>query len=377
VEKDDSMMEQQPFCVCGCGNLVRLHDGKGRHVRYFSAACRKRAQRMREASSDVTKIASDVTKLRDTIIQGDALALLKQLPDAFAQCCVTSPPYYGLRDYGVTSQIGLEKTPQDYIAKLVDLFREVRRVLRSDGTLWLNLGDSYAGSGKGGQPKMCSQHWQPAYAHKGTVYPGLSAKQLLGIPWRVALALQSDGWYLRSDVIWAKGNAMPESVEDRPTKAHEYLFLLAKSERYYYDAASIVEPTVSNHSSGNGFKRPARLSYQDANGAARGNDEQWHLRSTRNRRSVWLVNTTAYSGAHFAVMPLKLAEPCILAGSRPGDLVLDPFLGSGTVALVAKQQGRSYLGIELNPDYIRLAEERLASIPESLWQAISSEGDAS
>lgn len=367
------MMEQQQVCACGCGNLVRLHDGKGRPGRYFSASCRKRTQRMREASKDVTKVTGDVTKMRDTIIQGDALTVLQQLPDTFVQCCVTSPPYYALRDYHVSGQIGIEETPERYIERLVAVFREVRRVLCDDGVLWLNIGDTYANDVKwGGHPS--GKHQKDLHRMvRPRRFTGLPGKNLLGIPWRLALALQADGWYLRCDIIWAKGNAMPESVKDRPTKTHEYLFLLTKSDHYSYDAQAIVEPTVSIHPSGNGFKRVSRLSYQNADGTARGNDEQWQVTPSRNRRSVWQVNTVPYPGAHFAVMPMKLVEPCILAGSRASDVVLDPFMGSGTVAMVAREQGRSYLGIELNSDYIKLAEEHLAGVPLSLWQAMASE----
>ena len=366
------MVEQQ-ICACGCGNLVRSHEGKGRPGRYFSSSCRKRAQRMREAVSNVTKIEIDVTKIRNTIIQGDAFTTLKILPDAFVQCCVSSPPYYALRDYHEALQIGSEETPDEYIERLVSVFREVRRVLCDTGVFWLNIGDTYANDAKwGGHPS--GKHRKELHQMvRPRRFTGLPGKNLLGIPWRLALALQADGWYLRCDVIWSKGNAMPESVKDRPTKAHEYLFLLTKSERYYYDAQAIVEPTVSTHPSGNGFKRSARLSFLNADGTARGNDEQWQVAPLRNRRSVWQINTVPFPGAHFAVMPMKLVEPCILAGSRPGDLVLDPFMGSGTVAMVAKEQGRAYLGIELNTDYITLAEERIASVSPSLWQSATSE----
>lgn len=356
-------MEQQT-CACGCGRSVFSHDGKGRPGLYFNAACRKRAERQRKAY---------VTKIRDTIIQGDALEILKQLPDGCVQCCVTSPPYYALRDYGVLGQIGLEKTSQAYIERLVAVFREVRRLLRDDGLLWLNIGDSYAGSGKGGGGSFEHEGMTHAAGTPLTKSPGFKPKDLMMIPARVAIALQEDGWYLRSDIIWHKPTAMPEPVRDRPTRAHEYLFLFTKQGRYYYDAQAVLEPAVSTHPSGNGFKRDARLSYQNADGTARGNDAQWQVTSSRNRRSVWSINTVPYPGAHFAVMPMKLVEPCILAGSRPGDVILDPFMGSGTVALVAKQQGRSYLGVELNPAYVKLAEERLASVPSSLWSAISAE----
>ncbi len=367
-------MEQQT-CACGCGNPVIKHDGKGRPGKYFHPNCRKRAQRMREASYDVTKIDGDVTKIRNTIIQGDAFMVLQQLPDAFVQCCVTSPPYYALRDYHVDGQIGIEETPDQYIEHLVAVFREVRRVLRPDGVLWLNIGDTYANDVKwGGHPS--GKHQKELH---GMVRPrrftGLPGKNLLGIPWRLALALQADSWYLRSDIIWSKGNVLPESVKDRPTKAHEYLFLLSKSERYFYDADAIREPAVTESNRRNKSHEVwGQLAPLTPIGEGQ---REWNHPLGRNRRSVWQVNTTPYPGAHFAVMPAKLVEPCILAGSRASDLVLDPFMGSGTVAMVARQQGRSYLGVELNPDYIRLADERLASVPLSLWQAMSSEEDAS
>ena len=251
----------------------------------------------------------------------------------------TSPPYYGLRDYGIAGQIGLENTPQEYVIKLVNLFREAKRILRDNGVLWLNLGDSYAGSGKGGQPSMYSQHWEPAYGNKGLVYPGLSAKQLVGIPWRVALALQEDGWILRSDVIWHKSNCMPESVKDRPTRSHEYVFLLSKNRHYYYDQRAVQEPNVH-----------------------RGRQENGETRHEKNRRSVWSIPTQASALAHCATMSPPLAELCVLAGSRPGDLVCDPFMGVGTTAFVAQKHGRKYFGIEINPEYIRLANQRLATV---------------
>jgi DNA modification methylase len=439
-------------CACGCGQVVVPHEGKGRPEQYYSPACRVRAHRQRKSS--VTKIEMDVTKISNTIIQGDVLAILHKIPDACVQCCITSPPYWNLRDYGTPGQIGLEETPQAYIEKLVSVFREVRRILRDDGTLWLNLGDTYANDdkwgGSTGGKHVKALHQEHATRHRRAT--GLAPKNLMGIPWRVAMALQDDEWILRSDVIWHKPTAMPEPVQDRPTKAHEYLFLLTKSERYYYDAQAVMEPAVSAHPSGNGFKRAARLSFQNADGTARGNDEPWQVTSSRNRRSVWSINTVPYPGAHFAVMPPKLVEPCILAGSasqackqcgapwrpiiikgpkapepedrhpnkrlEPGQagnvsdgnigfrasrlsgqemavwralhpdrcegyqpsctcpemtgagrcLVLDPFAGSGTVLAVAKQFGRDYLGIELNPEYISLAHDRLDSVQPSLWQ---------
>ncbi len=296
-----------------------------------------------------TKIGPNgVTIMNNTILCGDALSELKRLPARCVQMCVTSPPYYGLRSYlpdghpNKSLEVGLEETPQLYVDHLVSMLREVRRVLRPDGVLWLNLGDSYAGSGKGGQPATYSQHWKPTYPKVGTVYPGLGAKQLLGIPWRVALALQADGWYLRADIIWHKPNAMPSSVLDRPTRSHEYVFLFSKQKHYYYDQQAIREPNVGRRSQ-EGTQTPLE----------------------KNRRSVWSIPTQARPSAHCATMSERLAELCILAGSRPGDLVCDPFMGAGTTALVALSHGREYLGIEINPDYIRLANERLALVRRS------------
>jgi DNA modification methylase len=293
------------------------------------------------------------------------------------QTCVTSPPYYGLRDYGRDGQLGLESTPDEYVAAMVDVFRCVRELLADDGTLWLNIGDSYAGSWgnqgrketRGTQRPINSAMMQPVddgrYPDKGRNTgkipegSGLKPKDMIGIPWLLAFALRADGWYLRSDIIWSKGNPMPESITDRPTKSHEYIFLLSKSERYHYDHEAIKEPSVSDHASGNGFKRDARLSYRDENGA-RGNDEQWSdVGGDRNRRTVWNINTQPYKGAHFAVFPTALVEPCVLAGARVGDIVLDPFFGSGTTGQVASSLGRAFIGCELNRDYEPLQRDRL------------------
>jgi DNA modification methylase len=325
---------------------------------------------MREASSvDVTKITGDVTKLRNTIIQGDTLEVLKQLPDAFVQCCVTSPPYYALRDYGVDGQIGREETPKRYIERLVAVFREVRRVLRADGVLWLNIGDTYANDVEQGGHSSGKHQKELHQMVRLRRFTGLPGKNLLGIPWRLALALQADGWYLRCDIIWSKVNALPESVKDRPTRAHEYLFLLSKSARYFYDADAIREPLITESNKRWKSREPwGKLAQLTPVGEG---IREWNHPMGRNKRSVWTINTQPFPQAHFAVMPPKLVEPCILAGSRIGNVVLDPFMGSGTVAMVAKQQGRSYLGIELNPDYVRLAEERLAGIPFSIWQEMS------
>jgi DNA modification methylase len=269
------------------------------------------------------------------VLVGDCRALLSTLPAESVQTCVTSPPYFGLRDYQVSGQIGLEPTPEEYVAEMVGVFREVRRVLRGDGTLWLNLGDSYAtqsGERTRQQSGDCNRPCAEATSLPATKRPpGLKPKDLIGIPWRVAFALQADGWYLRSDIIWAKPNPMPESVTDRPTKAHEYVFLLTKSERYYWDADAVREPnlTASNvrDKGAERYGSEARLS---PNGEGR---HEWNNPLGRNRRSVWTIATEPCRAAHFAVMPTKLVEPCILAGSRVGDLVLDPFAGAGTVGL--------------------------------------------
>ena len=304
------------------------------------------------------------------------------------QCIVTSPPYFGLRDYGVAGQIGLEETPDEYVAKMVDVFRLARDLLREDGTLWLNLGDSYAGSWgsqgrQGNTGQMAGRSVADARdrskiqaarieagAHPSKISrtgatqgTGYKAKDLMGIPWRVAFALQADGWWLRQDVIWHKPNAMPASVRDRCTTAHEYLFLLTKNARYYYDADAIAERAVSEHPSGNGFAgRQGGAEHMPMSGGE-GAQEQWTPTGKRNRRSVWTIPTQPYPGAHFATFPEALVEPCILAGSRAGDVVFDPFMGSGTVAAVAQRLGRKWLGCELNPAYGELIEQRVRGTP--------------
>jgi len=242
------------------------------------------------------------------------------MPDESVDCCITSPPYYGLRDYGIDGQIGLEQTPEEYVANLVVVFREVRRVLKKEGTLWLNLGDSYAGSGKGGQSEeKRSENWQPQYGNKGKRY-GLKPKDLIGIPWMVAFALRADGWYLRSDIIWHKPNCMPESVTDRPTKSHEYLFLLSKNKKYYYDAEAIAEAAINIKMPGKNMT-DTRETYGSQNGGNSGlrdlkqryKNGDWPTK--RNKRTVWNINTKPYKEAHFATFPEALVEPCILAGT--------------------------------------------------------------
>lgn len=309
------------------------------------------------------------------ILHGDCLEQMKTLADESVQTCVTSPPYWGLRDYGVEGQLGLEKTPDEYVAKMVEVFREVRRVLKDDGTLWLNLGDSYANAGGKSQPHRDSsggignkgtRGTQPYHAAGGgferpsTVGSGLKPKDLVGIPWRVAFALQADGWYLRQDIIWHKPNPMPESVRDRCTKAHEYIFLLSKSDRYYFDSDAIKEPTVDKKGCGN--TRQPRQVPGHAEGTLRHNLHKIPVRETRNRRSVWTVTTKPFKGAHFATFPPDLIEPCILAGSKPDDVVLDPFFGAGTTGLVAKKHGRQCIGIEMNEEYLEIAKRRIDAL---------------
>ena len=283
-----------------------------------------------------------------------------------AQMCVTSPPYFGLRDYGHDGQIGLENTPEEYIAAMVDVFRCVRDVLADDGTVWLNIGDSYAAAG-GAQVQGTKQaKGSQAGAWNGeTRKPpqGIKPKDLIGIPWMLAFALRADGWYLRQDIIWHKPNPMPESVRDRCTKAHEYVFLLSKSEKYHYDAEAVMEPVAESTVAR--LNQPT-LHQQEGSprvpGKTNGNMKAVGRTDKRNRRSVWTVATRPYKGAHFATFPPALIEPCILAGSRQGDIVLDPFMGSGTTAQVALQYGRQYIGCELNDDYRHLQEERIDSI---------------
>ena len=308
---------------------------------------------------------------------GDCLEVLRTLDAESVQCCVTSPPYFGLRDYGVAGQIGLEQTPDAFVAKLVEVFGEVRRVLADDGVLWLNLGDSYTGSGKqatnkGSQSVGClygtgKTAREAAVTNVTRQNFDIGPKQLIGIPWRVALALQADGWYLRSDIIWHKPNPMPESVTDRPTKAHEYLFLLTKSPTYYYDADAIAEPLARDYGagwdSGEVYRTPGES--EKRTGLARGGTGHNGFQKvavvpeTRNKRSVWTIATQPFSEAHFATFPPKLIEPCILAGSRKGDTILDPFGGAGTTGLVADRLGRNALLIELNPEYAAMARRRI------------------
>lgn len=261
-------------------------------------------------------------QLSSTVVVGDALAVLATLPSEFVRTVITSPPYWSLRDYGIEGQIGLEDDPYEYIATLVKVFDEVKRVLMDDGVLWLNIGDSYT---SGGRTWRAPDKKNPirAMSTRPPTPDGLKPKDLVGIPWRLAFALQEAGWYLRSDIIWRKPNVLPESVKDRPTRSHEYLFMLTKSERYYYDNTAVREP----------------------------ND--------RNVRSVWDINTQPFHGAHFATFPSELVARCLKFSSRQGEIVLDPFLGAGTVAKEAIAHGRAFFGIELNPEYVALAQKRI------------------
>ena len=307
------------------------------------------------------------------IVIGDCREIMRRwsADGVKVQTCVTSPPYFGLRDYGVDGQIGLEQTPEQYIAAMVEVFRCVRDVLADDGTLWLNIGDSYVGamsqhkdSGSFGETSCISKKTQGGIPQTGRVERnrllrenGLKQKDLIGIPWMLAFALRADGWYLRQDIIWHKPNPMPESVRDRCTKAHEYIFLLSKSERYYFDSEAMQEDAV---------KGAARSSFNTGKTAThqmgRSSNAERVEDGKRNRRSVWTVATRPYKGAHFATFPPALIEPCILAGSRVGDIVLDPFMGSGTTAFVAKSHQRNYLGCELNPNYVDLQRDRVKQV---------------
>lgn len=309
-----------------------------------------------------------------TLHHGDALTVAESLDSGSVRTIVTSPPYFGLRDYGIVGQMGAEDTLQGYVDGMVGLFRELRRVLADDGTLWLNLGDSYAGSWgnqgrkeergtqrpiNGGMLTPVSDGRYPSKgSNTGVIREGEpAAKNLIGVPWRVALALQADGWILRSDIIWAKPNPMPESVTDRPTKAHEYLFLFAKSARYYYDADAIAEEAnpayASRYESGFGGAKNNHLRESGQTRTPPSGEREYS--GKRNKRTVWDVPTVPFPGSHFAVYPPELIRPCILAGSRPGDTILDPFSGSGTTGMVATQEGRKYVGIDLNSDYLDLS----------------------
>ena len=327
-----------------------------------------------------------------TIYHGDVREQLAVLPPESVQTVVTSPPYWGLRDYGVDGQIGLEATPEEFIATMVGVFREVRRVLRDDGTCWINIGDSYANDGKWGGSSG-GKHVEALHGNsgigRGTRSTGMKPKDLVGIPWMLAFALRADGWYLRQDIIWHKPNPMPESVRDRCTKAHEYIFLLTKSERYHYDIDAIKERSSENtharlpgnrshkgttayeEGAGEHRTKAGLVAYAERKRAESGSgtknnasfDEAMAVMpDTRNKRSVWTVASEPFSGAHFATFPTKLIEPCILAGAPSGGVVLDPFHGAGTTGMVALQHGRQYVGIELNAEYIAMSVPRLEAV---------------
>ena len=312
------------------------------------------------------------------LLTGDCREVLRAMADGSVQTCVTSPPYFGLRDYGVAGQIGLESSLDAYVAELVAVFREVKRVLADDGTLWLNLGDSYAsgGSRSTGRNDESSADLARRFEKYGTGRPKASIerddrrtftvsegsckpKDLLGVPWRVAFALQADGWYLRSDIVWHKPNPMPESVTDRPTSAYEHIFLLTKSGKYFYDADAIREP---NETESNLRNKSAETWGQLARLTPNGHGErEWNNPAGRNARNVWTIATAGFSDAHFAVFPPEIPRRCILAGSREGDTVLDPFAGAGTTLLVADRLGRNAVGVEVNPEYVRMAQKRITN----------------
>lgn len=305
---------------------------------------------------------------RITLLHGDALTEARTLEAGSVQTIVTSPPYFGLRDYGEDGQIGAEQSVHEYVARMVELFREVRRVLSDDGTLWLNLGDSYANDGKWGGSSG-GKHVSALHGASGIgrakVTTGLPPKSLIGVPWRVAFALQDDGWILRSDIIWAKPNPMPESVTDRPTKSHEYLFLFSKNSNYYYDADAIAEDAKK----GDAGSRFGGSKYGDDDSAQSRtkSGNVYEPDGKRNKRTVWTVPTVPFPGSHFAVYPPDLIRPCILAGSRPGDTVLDPFSGSGTTGQVAAFEGRKYIGIDLNREYLDLSLRTRFAQPVLPW----------
>lgn len=311
--------------------------------------------------------------MSETILCGDALDLLRTLPSESVHTCVTSPPYYGQRDYGVDGQIGREETLEAYIEKLVLVFREVRSVLCPTGTLWLNVGDTYATGTRAGRqqssnPGVGANRPEAQNGIRRIGNPtGCKTKELIGVPWLLALALRADGWYLRQDIIWQKPNAMPESVKDRCTKSHEYIFLMSKAERYYFDAAAISEPVTSSKGNaktfrGGGAYTGGRSHDNSAQVERESHGNQENQTGRRNKRDVWSISTKGYAGAHFATFPEKLVEPCVLAGCPVGGTVLDPFAGSGTTGVVAKRLGRGFVGCEISPTYAKMAEERIASV---------------
>ena len=325
---------------------------------------------------------------KNKVYLGDSLEIIRTFPDNSIDCVVTSPPYYGLRDYGVDGQIGLEETPEKYIQRLVELFREIRRVLKKDGTIWVNIGDSYAaqrgGSYQPAESLAGGEHGRTKDGKKtnrgrGDCYNptrnaeaiGLKHKDLIGIPWMLAFALRADGWYLRQDIIWHKPNPMPESVTDRCTKSHEYIFLLSKSEKYYFDYKAIQEDAVcvNDRRAGRG-----RFEYNGKHMAGGGTKQTLSVQRSfvtitdkRNKRDVWSVNVRPNKEAHFATFPEALIAPCILAGCRENGIVLDPFMGSGTTGIVARKLNRNYIGCELNPEYHQMSERRIWDEGENLF----------
>ena len=352
------------------------------------------------------------------LYQGDVLAVLRSLPDQSAHCCVTSPPYFGLRDYGVEGQIGLEATPEEYISRLMGVFIEVRRVLRDDGTVWLNIGDSYAGSGKGGNYLKGKQASNRGSQSIGSLYTSnlisrknriktvfqqagsVKKKDLIGISWMLAFALREEGWYLRQDIIWSKPNPMPESVTDRCTRSHEHIFLMSKKSRYYFDQKEILEPIstatvarlrqdIANQNGSNrvpgktngpmkAVSRSGNKEHKDATRRGRPSGSGSNLCGSipwegamRNKRDVWIVTTRPYKGAHFATFPHDLIRPCILAGCPERGVVIDPFFGTGTVGEVAQKFGRKWVGIELVPEYCELARERIGDCSRDSYECPS------
>ena len=305
--------------------------------------------------------------IQDTILFGDCRETLKEF-DGKARMCVTSPPYYGLRDYGgEENQIGQEESPEEYVEEMVKVFRSVRDVLTDDGTLWLNIGDSYYNyRSDGNYPQQTvsktRQDLPMNTPVRGNKLEGYKSKDLIGIPWMLAFALRADGWYLRQDIIWHKPNPMPESVRDRCTKSHEYIFLMSKSKNYYYDNEAIKEPVKQDW----GTRNRTNGKYHNPGTGLQPHSGLTKSYTKRNKRSVWSVNKKPYKGAHFATYPEELIEPCILAGSEKGDIVLDPFMGSGTTAAVAKKNSRAYIGCELHEEYASLQTDRISTIPNKL-----------
>ena len=308
----------------------------------------------------------------DTIINRDALYALRELPEESVHCCVTSPPYYALRDYGLDMQIGREDTPEQYIDRLTEVFRELRRVLRSDGTLWLNIADTYCGTGNKGyhaDPKNPKGRNGQQIARNNRV-SGCKQKDLIGIPWLLAFALRADGWYLRSDIIWQKENPMPESVKDRLSRCYEHIFLFSKSKKYFFDYKAISEPIAPataerlkrGMKGGNKYGKPVPGQPQPQSinrPREHGEIKDADINPLRNKRDVWKINTVPFKGGHYAAYPPKLVETCLLAGCPEGGIVLDPFMGSGTTGMVAAQMGRHFVGVELNPEYTELAYKRI------------------